>query len=274
MLSILLMLLLIQIGSPEFTAMSFNIRYDNPDDGASAWLYRVDSVAAEMSGVDLIGIQEALSHQVHELALLLTGYEWVGVGRDDGESGGEFTPIFFKADVFDLLESNTIWLSETPNQPGSQGWDAGLPRIATSAHLKFRETGTDFLVINTHFDHLGTQARYGSAKLLSEYVHEFSGPVILLGDLNSTPDSHPIAVLTERGTLQDAFTAGMRPNQGPIGTFSGFWERNDLDKAPRIDYILLSHHWRVISYEAIVSIQNGRYISDHLPVKVQLQLSE
>ncbi len=274
MLSIMLMISLIQPVSSDFTAMSFNIRYDNPDDGASAWPHRAESVAAEMSTVELIGVQEALSHQVQELALLLPGYAWVGVGRDDGENGGEFSPIFFREVAFELLETTTFWLSETPNQSGSQGWDAALPRIVTSAHLKFREIGTDFLVINTHFDHLGTQARYESAKLLSEYVNEFSGPTILLGDLNSTPDSQPIAMLIEKGAMQDAFTVSMRPNQGPVGTFSGFLERNDLGEAPRIDYILPSHHWRVISYEAIISIQNGRYVSDHLPIKAQLQLIE
>ena len=271
MLNLMLTCLLVQAGPVDVTIMSFNIRYDNPDDGDSAWRYRIKRVADEMAEADLIGVQEALSHQVKHLAEELSGYEWVGVGRDDGKKNGEFTSVFFKASAFELLESTTFWLSETPDEPGSVGWDAALPRIATSVHLRVRGTEFDFRVINTHFDHRGTQARLQSAKLLAERVRESTGPKLLLGDLNTTPDTDVFALFLEEGGLRDAYTVSKMIPKGPVGTFSGFLEQDQLNEAPRIDYILVSSHWNVCSYENVVSVQNGRYVSDHLPVKVWIR---
>ncbi|MCY4158435.1 MAG: endonuclease/exonuclease/phosphatase family protein [Bacteroidetes bacterium] len=276
MLNLLLTFLLVQVPvSPTtITAMSFNIRYDNPDDGESAWRYRMSRVVKEIAEAELIGIQEALSHQVKQLASELPDYEWVGVGRDDGGEKGEFAPLFFKATVFEVLESTTLWLSETPDIPGSIGWDAAIPRIATSVHLRVRGTEIELQVINTHFDHRGVQARLQSAKLLTEYIHKFARPVILLGDLNATPDSAVLSVFTDSGSLHDTRFVTKTLPQGPDGTFSGFLENNQLNKAPRIDYILVTSDWEVDGYKTIVSVENGRYISDHLPVKAKLQLSE
>ncbi len=270
----LILILFAQPVSVDFTGMSFNIRYDNPDDGASAWPHRVEWVASEMRQADLIGIQEALSHQVEQLAAQLPEYDWVGVGRDDGKEDGEFAPVFFKTAVFELLETTTFWLSETPEQPGSRGWDAALPRIATLVHLRMRGTEFDFHVMNTHFDHRGMEARLQSAKLLAERVQELSKPVVLLGDLNTTPDTDVFAALTTEGVLKDARAVSTTLPKGPWGTFSGFLENDQLDEAPRIDHILVSPEWNVLGYEAVVSIQNGRYVSDHLPVKARIQLAQ
>jgi len=272
MLSLVMTCLLIQAAPVSFTVMSFNIRYDNPDDGESAWHYRVDRVAREIAKAELIGAQEALSHQIEQLDAKLPGYEWVGVGRDDGKESGEFAPVFFKTAVFELLEFTTLWLSEIPDQPGSVGWDAALPRIATSVHLRIRGTDHDLQVINTHFDHRGAQARLQSARLLIEYVRAFDRPVVLVGDLNATPDTDVLSVFTEGELLYDTRSASQSPPDRPFGTFSGFLERDQLNDAPRIDYILVSNDWKVNSYEAVVSIQDGRYVSDHLPVRSQLQL--
>ncbi len=46
---------------------------------------------------DVIGFQEVLCSQLHDLAALLgDGYAHVGVGRDDGKRAGEYSPIFYK----------------------------------------------------------------------------------------------------------------------------------------------------------------------------------
>ncbi len=274
MLLLLLVCFLVQPAPAGFTAMSFNVRYDNPDDGANAWSHRLERVANEMTQAELIGVQEALSHQVEQLAEELPGYEWVGTGRNDGKEGGEFTPIFFKTSVFELLESATFWLSETPDEPGSTGWDAALPRIATSVRLKVRNTELEFQVINTHFDHRGRQARLQSARLLSERIQKYTGPNLLLGDLNITPDTDAFVILLGEGELQDAYAVSTIPPKGPTGTFSGFLEHDQLNEAPRIDYILVSSHWAVTSYEAVVSVRNGRYVSDHLPVRAQIRFKD
>ena len=56
--------------SPALNVMTFNIRYDNPDDGENAWLKR-KSYVAEMirkNDVDILGIQEGLKNQVDYLS--------------------------------------------------------------------------------------------------------------------------------------------------------------------------------------------------------------
>jgi endonuclease/exonuclease/phosphatase family metal-dependent hydrolase len=274
MFSLIVLTFMLQSASTDFTAMSFNIRYDNPEDGPSAWPHRVEWVANEMVKADLIGAQEALAHQVDQLATQLSGYEWVGVGRDDGEDAGEFVPIFYKAEVFELLDTVTFWLSETPDVPGSRGWDAALPRIATAAYLSVRGTDFRFWVINAHFDHRGNQARLESAKLLTSHARMLAedAPVLMLGDFNTTPETEVYAALTT-DLLQDARTVSKNPPEGPIGTFSGFVEREPLPEA-RIDYVFVSPAWVVQSYEAVVAISESRYVSDHLPVKVRIRLNQ
>ncbi|MEM6646242.1 MAG: endonuclease, partial [Bacteroidota bacterium] len=138
-------------------AMSFNIRYNNPGDGIHAWPNRADDAAAAIAfwDADVAGLQEALRGQINDLSMRLPGYAWLGVGRDDGGDTGEFSPIFYKRDRFNVVTHGTFWLSPTPDEVGSRGWDAALPRIATWAHLQDKTTRASLLVVNTHFDHVG-----------------------------------------------------------------------------------------------------------------------
>jgi len=272
MIAFIFALFISQTSSIDVTVMSFNIRYDNPDDGENAWTHRATWVANEMSNADIIGVQEGLSHQVEQLATKLIDYNWTGVGRDDGKRGGEFTPIFFKAAIFELLSSNTFWLSETPNQSGSKGWDAALPRIATTAHLKDKRTGIEFLIINTHFDHRGRVARLQSAQLLADYVRDVEMPALLMGDFNMTPQSDAYEALLEDEILRDSRTEVRTPPSGPVGTFSGFIKQENLNEAPRIDYIFTTHDFIIRQYESVISVKNDQYVSDHLPIKVDLQI--
>ena len=121
--------------------MTFNIRYNNPDDGENAWPYRKDRVAEIMAEADLIGVQEALNDQLVDLETRLPGFDWFGVGRADGKAEGEFSAIFYRKSRFELLDHDTFWLSETPSVVGSVGWDAALERIATWGKLRDRATG-------------------------------------------------------------------------------------------------------------------------------------
>lgn len=275
----------------SLTVLTFNIRYDNPGDGPSAWPNRADWVAETIRDAkpDVFGLQEALLHQIEHVAAALPDYRWVGVGRDDGKAGGEFSPVFYRADRLDLLDYGTWWLSDTPADTGSVGWDAALPRVATVTQFQFNETGQPLWVINTHFDHRGEMARTRSADLLadlSEALALTDGdtasapttrgqttvdapderlPVVLMGDFNFTETSSGYANLTGAG-LQDAFVAAGRPS--PSETFTGF----DAAAGPsgdRIDLVFASGA-SVLSYEALDLIREGRYVSDHRPVLVRL----
>lgn len=142
--------------SEPVNALSFNIRYDNPNDGLQNWHYRKDNILRMINfyDLDILGLQEVLINQLNFLKKHLNEYETVGVGRKDGKNKGEFAPIFFRKNKFELLESGTFWLSETPEKV-SIGWDAALERIATWAVLKDKTSRKEFIVMNTHFDHIG-----------------------------------------------------------------------------------------------------------------------
>lgn len=115
------------------SVMTFNMRYDNPEDGADNWRFRRGRVAEVIAshGVDVFGTQELLANQLGDLKRLLPGYAAVGVGREDGAEAGEFSAVFYRRDRFTPLESGTFWLSETPDVAGSKGWDGACERVAT-----------------------------------------------------------------------------------------------------------------------------------------------
>ncbi|HEX8915945.1 MAG TPA: endonuclease/exonuclease/phosphatase family protein, partial [Humisphaera sp.] len=137
--------------------MSYNIRYANRGDGDNGWDRRREMLIANIKACDpdLLGLQEVLAAQGDYVKEQLPGYEYVGGGRDDGKRAGEASPVLFRKSRFELVASGQFWLSPTPEQVGSKGWDAALPRIATWAKLTDRATGRAVFFINTHWDHVG-----------------------------------------------------------------------------------------------------------------------
>ncbi|NBC26193.1 MAG: endonuclease/exonuclease/phosphatase [Bacteroidetes bacterium] len=261
----------------RLTVMSYNIRYDTPDDGINAWPNRKEYVAEMMGdryGADIIGVQEALKHQIDELQAMLPGYSWVGVGRSDGWREGEFSPIFYNSDRLDLVATNTFWLSESPHQPGSKSWDAAITRVATWAKFADLETGREFYVLNTHFDHMGEQARVESSKIISEFVSNLweALPVIVTGDFNVPESSDAYTILAESEGLDDARYESESGHEGPTASFSN-WEELQPDES-RIDYIFVSKGIRVLNHAMLDDRFDGRFPSDHLPVHAELLLGE
>lgn len=245
--------------------MSFNIRYHNPADGDNAWPERRPMVRQVLTfhRPDVLGVQEALEHQVEQLAQDLPGYKWVGVGRNDGKAAGEFTPIFYRAGRLELLDSGAFWLSPTPQEVASRGWDAALPRIATWARFRDKQAGGEFFALNTHFDHRGEEARAQSAKLIVKQARKLAGglPIIITGDFNAEPGSEAYATMTD--ALRDAREAVDTP-LGPEGTFSTF----SATEPPggRIDYIFVSEAVDVLRAGTLSPHWTGRHASDHFPV--------
>jgi endonuclease/exonuclease/phosphatase family metal-dependent hydrolase len=255
----------------EIRVMSYNIRYDNPDDGINRWTNRSDRAASliQFNKAEIIGLQEALHRQITWLDNSLEGYDWVGVGRTDGKLEGEFSPILYDAQRFELLQNGTFWLSPTPEKP-SKGWDAALPRICTWVRLKERTSGKEFLVFNTHFDHRGEQAREESAKVIMQKIDEISGqetPVLLTGDFNTQPNSAPYNVITQ--TLADAFEHTSVPHSGPTATYldeGGGFSVASGEGGRRIDYIFTNKNVTVLRHGILSTFRDGRFPSDHLPV--------
>lgn len=266
----------VQLKAQETTArlplnvLTFNLRYNNPEDGPNAWPHRKEMVAKVFTDhdVDLAGLQEALSGMIDDLQGLLPGYAFIGVGREDGQKKGEFAPIFYRKDRFTLEKQGTFWLSETPETVGSKGWDAALARIATWGIFRGNASGKEFLFMNTHFDHRGETARRESAKLLiarAAALSEGKLPVVLTGDFNTTPDSTAIQTVTSdsRLKLTDSTDVSQTPHIGGTMTFNGFGREKSGDI---IDYIFVGPGVKVESHGYFPEIQDGVYVSDHWPV--------
>ena len=258
--------------------MSFNIRYNTPADGENAWPHRKD-IAASMirfHRADVVGLQEALLGQNQDLAERLPEYDWLGVGREDGKTKGEFSSIFYSRDRLELLQHDTFWLSSNPEEVGSMGWDAACRRIVTWAKFRDRRTDQIFYHFNTHFDHRGEKARRESAKLLLANVQEIAGRAasVITGDFNCTPDSKPYRILTEsekHEPLNDAHSISVAAHHGPTGTFSGFSKPGR--PGHRIDYVFVTPGAKVLQHGVLADNWDGRYPSDHLPVLAEVKIA-
>jgi len=260
--------------------MSYNIRLDTESDGVNQWKNRIDKVynLIKNNNPDLLGVQEAMHNQMMDLKNNLTGYDFVGVGRDDGKEKGEYSAIFYKKDKFEVLTQKTFWLSETPDVPGSKSWDAAITRVVTVAILKDRATGKTFAYFNTHFDHIGIEARKNSAKLIKILIAGFNAgvsiaenhselPLIVSGDFNSEPTDEPYQTMLNGSDIK---LFDSRPAEDLTGTFCGF-EVNSI-KCKTIDYVFHSTHWKTTSYQVIQTHDGKYYPSDHLPVVATLIL--
>tara|TARA_B100000767_G_scaffold8341_1_gene8193 strand:- start:1052 stop:1846 length:795 start_codon:yes stop_codon:yes gene_type:complete len=250
----------------ELTVISYNIRYDNPNDGENQWKYRKERVANYIKEIrpDIIGMQEVLDPQLVFLDVSLTEFSFVGVGREDGKTKGEYSPILYNSNSLSLLQTDTFWLSETPTVI-SVGWDAALERICTYAQFEHKETGQKFWVFNTHFDHIGELARIQSAKLINQKVKMLNmnnSPVVITGDFNLTPDTAPIKIF--QNTYKDVMQK-TPANANNYGTFTGFDKLSNGED--RIDYIFQKGLKTLESTHIWLKTTSGGWASDHHPVQ-------
>lgn len=269
----LLFILFIQlIKAQEIKVITYNIRLDVASDGVNQWGKRTGSVKELLTKCDpdVLGIQEGLFNQMIDLQNMLPDYFYVGVGRDDGDKKGEFSAIFFRKSLFELVSSNTFWLSPTPEIPGSKGWDAAITRICSYAHVKIKSSGKYLFVFNTHFDHIGEKARKKSAKLIIQKVAEIAkdAAVILSGDFNSDPSTKAFKTIinNKKHPMKDGFVKSDKPDC----TFTGFGVNSGVCK--HIDFIFYDKSFEQKSYQIITDNNGTFYPSDHLPVECVLLL--
>ncbi len=256
----------IEDSEQSLSVMTFNIRYDNPSDGVDAWENRSEWVASiiHSSGAHLVGLQEALKHQIDDIITEESRFRWIGVGRADGISDGEYSPILYDPDRLELLNWYTKWLSQYPDSVGIALWDAALPRIATIASFVDRASEDTIRVINTHFDHRGEEAREKSAALIGGWSINTS---IVLGDFNIESTTPAYALLTVTHGLSDA---AVLANMDSVGTFRTFDPAANV--ARRIDFVFLTSDYRILDYRLFSPLRNERYPSDHLPVVARIEL--
>jgi endonuclease/exonuclease/phosphatase family metal-dependent hydrolase len=265
----------VTIQSQELNVMTFNIRYNTKNDSLNAWPHRKDNASSQIQfhNVHILGVQEALHEQMMDLSKSLSRYKYAGVGRDDGKTKGEYSAIFYDTSRLKIIESSTFWLSLTPEVPGSKNWDAAITRIVTWAKFKDIASKKTLFVFNTHFDHIGKEARRESARLLKQKVKDIAGknPVIITGDFNSMPSDEPIRILVDENDVDrfiDSKAISDTPHYGPHGTFNGFGSK-ERDNDP-IDFIFLKGKWKVKQHATLSETWEGRFSSDHFPVFAKL----
>ena len=250
---------------------TFNMRCDFPGDREQKWEYRCERFLNLLHSwhPDVLGLQEPLKHQRDQISQSMTEYSSVGVGRDDGRDAGEFCPIFYRKDRFDLTNSGTFWFSGTPTVPGTCDWGSRHRRICTWAELRERSSGRSFTIYNLHIDHESQLAREKSVELLLMRIGERGNhdPVIVTGDFNAEPDNPALALFLDSPVPTSAL---MSVSTTEAGTFHGF--TGTVEGGP-IDHIFVSSEWVVESARVIPGDGLQPYPSDHLPVSAVLSLT-
>ncbi len=262
----------INLSGQTLGVLTYNIRYDNPGDSLNNWNNRKEFLISQLNFYQpaIFGTQEGLLHQLKDMEKGLESYAFFGKGRDDGAEAGEFSAIFYDKNSVQLLKENTFWLSETPEVP-SKGWDAAIKRVCTYGLFRAKKDQAVFWVFNTHFDHVGEQARKESINLILKKIEGINTehfPVILMGDLNLEPGHPGIQFLSEK--MEDTHTMAGDKAFGPAGTFNGFKFNEPVTR--RIDYIFTSgDDFQLLKYGILSDSRDCRYPSDHLPVYVKLR---
>lgn len=243
----------------EMLVGSYNIRYKNRNDSlnGNVWAKRCQVICDQVNFMNplIFGTQEVLYNQLQDLQQGLDGYDYIGIGRDDGERGGEHEAIFYKKDQLTLLDSGNFWLSETPEKPGL-GWDAACIRICTwgkfQVNAKKKKDRTTFYFFNLHMDHVGVVARREAAKLVVARIQEIANDarVILTGDFNVDQTNEIYNIFTDSGLLKDSYeTARIRFAEN--GTFNAF--KTEYFTASRIDHVFVSPAITVEAYGVLTN---------------------
>ena len=271
---VLVLMLLLVSGSfygQNLKIMTYNIRLDVASDGENAWPNRKDYFTSQIQfySPDIFGVQEATPNQVTDIASAFPDYNRYGVGREEGGTG-EACTIYYKKDRFQVLQSNTFWLSETPNVV-SRGWDAACNRVCTYALFKDLKTKKTFWVFNLHLDHMGEVARVKGVQLVLSKIKELNTknyPALLMGDFNSEPNTKQIAEIKK--VMDDTRDVSKEKPFGPSGTFNDFKHNEPVTLL--LDYIFISKNSGLtIQKHAVLSDSKDlKYPSDHLPVLIEI----
>ncbi|KAH6603297.1 endonuclease exonuclease phosphatase family [Trichoderma cornu-damae] len=268
--------------------VTFNVRYatSRTVKGEKPWnergpklLNEIDFITAGHENAFLC-LQEVLHNQLkHVQSSLGPSWAYIGRGRDDGKKKGEFSPVFYRSDVWWLERSQTRWLSETPEKP-SRGWGASYNRVVTMGEFSHKVTGTRVVVMSTHFDHQSTEARQHSAEHLMQYARDWSrgdntSVVLIGGDFNSTPDDVAYRLMTapESGMSDLSDLLPEERHHGNRLTYTSFGEPNEWPQ--RIDFLFIREpHTAVVkTFSVLENVFDDQIrLSDHRPVVSDLDI--
>lgn len=256
----------------ELRVMTFNVRFDNPDDGIHAWPYRkklvVETIMDERP--DLLGTQECTATQLSYLMEHLEGYRpSIPQRPKDDDPMVQMPTIFYRMESVKPILCGEFWLSQSPAVYKSKSWGAAFPRLFTYGKFKPRKWRTFFWFANTHLDHISADARLEAARMIRSWFSRKKVPVILVGDFNEPPEGPVHGILTEGpSALRDVWRGKASLGQGDdSSTIHHFTGRG---KGGRIDWILASPS--IIALEAHLVRREEGFPSDHFPLVAKLLL--
>lgn len=265
--------------APKETAIiaTFNLRYNNANDGVNAWPNRKQMVADVIKNhkFDIFGAQEPYIDMLNDMGTLLPEYAYVGRSRDNQTNRGEFVPIFYHKDRVEIIEWDQFWLTDAADKSvPSTGWDAGSPRICTWAKVKHKALNETFYVFNVHYAHDGSQARIESTRLMMQEAPRIATgyPYFLLGDFNYDQNSAPYQELKTSPDLVDTYSIAARRINGDKGTLLSGFNPNSTGTG-RIDHIFANkqNSPTIVRHQIITDSFAGKAPSDHRPVLVEVE---
>ncbi|MCU9612685.1 endonuclease/exonuclease/phosphatase family protein [Caldibacillus lycopersici] len=263
----------------EFSVMTYNLRVDIPNDRLNAWSFRQEKVVKmiEKHKPIIIGTQEGLLYMLEALEENLPEYEWIGEGRRGGKRD-EYCAIFYQKQLLQVVDNGQFWLSEQPLVANSISWESDFPRICTWVRFRFlADPMQQFIVYNTHLDHISQKARENGIHLILEKIKEHQEktnlPIILMGDFNSTPENNVIRFLHGTQPIHNVVTElrdAYEKLQGQLGsTYHAFEGVKDGEP---IDYIFVTNNIQVLETKIDRDKIENSFPSDHYPVITRVQL--
>ena len=252
--------------------MTFNIRFENEEDGPHDWIYRRDLVTEIIRKYkpSILGTQEGMLHQLEYIRNALPEYRMHAPNRITNGTA-QYPTLFIRSKELDVLDGDEFWLSKTPRSHLSKDWDSAFPRMMSYARVKHKGTEKDLWVAVTHLDHMGSKARFEQAKIIVHWANSLNSPVILMGDFNDRPDSDVHHLLTSTATgLKDSWQMlGYEENSTGF-TIHGF---EGIPQKTRIDWILVTPEFQVTDARIIRDHNGESYPSDHYPYMVSLNFA-
>ena len=250
--------------SEAIRIMSFNLRYCDDKAGSVKNRSKITLAIINQYLPDSLGVQEATGEW---LDILTEGlgekYAYVGEARDRKGYKSEFSAVFYRKDKYNLIDSGTIWLSETPGVKYSKSFDSVCHRVASWAVLENKETGEKHTHLNTHLDHVLEKTRTAQIKVFIDKLTELKqyGNVFCTGDFNAEPTSEAYAGMLR--ATDDARTVAKNSDEGI--TFHNYGTVEEFSAGP-IDYIFVPKGTRVDTFKIIRNTAKDMYPSDHYPV--------
>ena len=221
---------------------------------------------------DVLGVQELNSFWAEKMETLLPQYSYYGVkrGGDSEERTSEMSGIFYLKDKFELLESDTFWISLTP-EVESRFEGAGCHRVCSYVVLKNKATGFIFAHLNTHLDNSSTEAQNLGGELILNKAEELKLkygeiPTVITGDFNQYPDGLAVQKLLQNGF---ASACDISENGKKMTTYHGWGE--DLYDAP-IDFIFTNNGFAIKDYKVHNEKVDNSYVSDHFMITAELEI--